>query len=102
MQLTFLFLFLFQISFLERNRPIGAEAARNGETNQLLGPAGVPDGQPVLDKTHGRSGVAVDQAGSEGKRDPAGDGRTGLAFVAKDASELDSSAGTRGNPKPLS
>jgi hypothetical protein len=53
------------------------------ETKQLPGPVGVPDVQPVLDKTHtqGRSDVAaaeaVDQAGSEGKRDPAGDGRTG-------------------------
>jgi hypothetical protein len=55
------------------------EAARNGETKQLPGPVGVPDVQPVLDKTHtqGRSGLAVDQAGSEGKPDPAGDGRTG-------------------------
>ena len=30
------------------------EAARNGETKQLPWPAGVPDVQPVLDKTHTR------------------------------------------------
>ena len=57
------------------------EAARNGETKQLPGPAGVPDVQPFLDKTQGRSDVAateaVDQAGSEGRPDQAGDGRTG-------------------------
>jgi hypothetical protein len=59
------------------------EAARNGETKQLPGP-GVPDVQPVLDKTHtkDRNGVtaaeAVDPAGSEGKPDPGGDGRTGV------------------------
>ena len=36
------------------------EAARNGETKQLQGPAGVPDVHPVLDKTHtqGRNGIA--------------------------------------------
>jgi hypothetical protein len=39
----------------------------------------VPEVQPFLDKTQGRNDVAaeaVDQAGSEGKPDPAGDGRT--------------------------
>ena len=53
------------------------EAARNGETKLLPGPAGVPEVQLFLDKTQGRSDVAaaeaVGQAGSEGKRDPAGD-----------------------------
>jgi hypothetical protein len=40
------------------------EAARNGETKQLQGPASVPDVHPVLDKTHtqGRSDVAAAEA----------------------------------------
>jgi phage terminase small subunit len=57
------------------------EAARNG-TKVLGAPAVVvPEVQPFLDKTEGRSGVAaaeaVDQADREGMWDPAGDGRTG-------------------------
>src|SRR5215469_12119997 len=58
------------------------EAARKG-TRVIEAPAlAVPEVQPVPDQTHtqGRSvagAEAVDQAGSEGKRDPAGEGRTG-------------------------
>ena len=55
-------------------------AARNG-SNVIDAPAVVvPEVQPVLDKTQGRSGEAVDQAGSEGKQEPAGDGRTGRGW----------------------
>ena len=57
------------------------EAARNGSKVVEAPAVVVPKVQPFLDKTQGRSDVAaaeaVDQAGSEGKPDSAGDRRTG-------------------------
>jgi hypothetical protein len=42
------------------------EAARNGETKQLPGPAGVlPEVQPVLDKTHTQSRNGIAGRGTE-------------------------------------
>ena len=57
--------------------------SRQRKPKQLEAPAVVPDIKPVRDKTHtqGHNAVAaaeaVDQAGNEGKPDPAGDARTG-------------------------
>jgi len=69
------------------------EAARNG-TQVIDAPAVVRDVKPIHDKTHtkDRDGVtaaeAVDPAGSEGKADPGGDGRTSCELEGLNASEL--------------